>query len=200
MIQLPLGMPREHLAFQFELHDGGRLLHPGHDQILTHPAGLGLEMSGRIVGVDGPDQMLQRRERDAVAFVELTEAPVTERDSQDVADQGLMPQSGAEPGHIVVAPDERDVRLVSQIIDDAIAARAAIPAVAADDQLVDRQVADQATGDVNQVQRPAAQQQFIDNGLDELAAAFVEWLVQHLREQVGVLAREDLHRPLQAVA
>ena len=48
-----------------------------------------------------------------------------------------------------------DVRLLQQVIDDPVAARAAVPAVAADDQLVDRQVADHAHGQADDVQDPA---------------------------------------------
>ena len=53
------------------------------------------------------------------------------------------PEAGAEPGGVVIAPDEGDVGLLAQVVDDAVAARPAVPAVAADDQLVNRQVADQ---------------------------------------------------------
>ena len=57
------------------------------------PLALGHEAGRRIVGVDGPGQVLQRRERDAVALVELAEPPVAERDAQHVADQRLVAEA-----------------------------------------------------------------------------------------------------------
>ena len=131
------------------------------------PSPLGMKCVGGVVGVDRAGQVLQRRERDAVPFVELAEPAVPQRDAQDVADQRLVAEAGPEPGGVVVAPDERDVRLLAEVVDDAVAARAAVPAVAADDQLVDRQVADEPAGEVDQVQHAAAAQQLVDDRLDE---------------------------------
>jgi len=111
--------------------------------------------------------VLQRSERNAVPLVELAEPPVAERDAEDVADQGLVAQAGAEPGGIVVAPDERDVGLATEVVDHQVAPRSPVPAIAADDQLVDRRVPDQPGGEVDQVEDPAAAQHLVDDRLDE---------------------------------
>ena len=91
------------------------------------PLALGHEAGRGVVGVDGAGQVLQRRERDAVPLVELAEPAVAERDAEDVADQGLVAEAGAEPGGVVVAPDERDVGLLAEVVDDAVAPRARGP-------------------------------------------------------------------------
>ena len=115
------------LAFELELHDRDGLLHPGDEQVGPQPSPLGTEARRGVVGVDRPGQVLQRVEGDAVALFELGEPAVAERDAQHVADQGLVAEAGAEPGGVVVAPDERDVRLPPEVVDDAVAARARGP-------------------------------------------------------------------------
>ena len=58
VVQMPLGIPSHHRAFEFELHDRHGLLHPCDDRVRPHAAGLGHEMLGGIIGIDRPRQML----------------------------------------------------------------------------------------------------------------------------------------------
>ena len=111
-----------------------------------------------------------------------------------------MAEARSEPGRVVVAPDERDIRLLPQIIHHPVAAGTPVPAVAADDQLVDRQIAHQADGDVDQLPDAAPPDQFVDDRRHELAAALGRRLMEHLGHQLAVLGGKNLHRPLQAVA
>ena len=158
MLKLPFGIAIDHLSFQLELHDRNRLLHARDDRIRSHAAGFRDEMFCRIIGIVGSGQMLERCQRNAVSFVELSQSAIPQRHSQDVADQGVVSQAGAQPGHIVVAPDERHLRLVAQIVDDSVTSRPAIPAVAADDQFVDGQVPDDASCNMDQMQSAISNQ------------------------------------------
>ena len=96
--------------------------------------------------------MLQRRQWDAVAFVKLPESSIPERNTQHVADERLVTETRTEPRGIVVSPDERDIRLITQVIHHAIAARSAVPTVPANDQFIDRQITDQSARTMNQMQ------------------------------------------------
>ena len=44
-----------------------------------------------------------------------------------MTDQGVVTQVRTQPGNIVIAPDERNLGLLSQIVDDPIAAQARDP-------------------------------------------------------------------------
>jgi hypothetical protein len=77
MRHVPLAAPPEQCALELELQDRDRLLHARQVQRLggRHFA-FHLEARRRIVGVAGVDERLERRERDAVAFLELLDALV----------------------------------------------------------------------------------------------------------------------------
>ena len=114
--------------------------------------------------------------------------------------QRFLAEAGAEPGGVVIAPDERDVRLLLQVVDDAVAARSAVPAVAGDDQLVDGQVAHRSHGQVDQVQAVVMGHQGVDQGVVVGGPALRGRLDQQFHEQVVVARREDAAGPLQGIA
>ncbi len=199
VFHVPLGVARDHLPFELELHDRRRLLHPGDRALFPHAGALALKAGRRVVGVHLARQLLERLQRDAVAFFELGEPAVAQGNAQHVADQRVVPEAGAEPGDVVVAPDERHVRLLHEVVDDPVAARAAVPAVAGDDQLVDGEVADQPAGQVDEVQRAAAPDELVDDRLEVADFPLRRGRVENLGKQLAVLRGERRGRLLEAL-
>ena len=169
---------------------------------LHRPQALGLrieELRG-IVLVNGVSQILQRRQRNAVSLVNLRDASIAQRKSHHRAEQRVISKTGAEPRDIVISPDKRDVGLLAKIIDDPVSARPAIPAIAADDQLAHRQVADEPADEVHQMEHASTRRQLVDNRREELARPLGRWRVQHLVQKRNILRRERSRRALQAVS
>ena len=69
-----------------------------------------------------------------------------------MADERLMTEPRTEPRGIVVSPDERDIRLITQVVHNTITAGSAVPTVPANNQFIDRQITDLSAGNVNQMQ------------------------------------------------
>jgi len=159
----------------------GSLLHPRDQKLGAQAIGFGEKVNGRVVGVDGGRQVLEGGHGNAVSLIELADSPIAQTHTQHVADQGLVPQRRPQPRGVVIAPDEGDIGLLAQVVDDAVAARSAVPAVAADNQLVNRQVPNQPAHHVNQMQRLTAAYQLVHDRLEELLAALGRGLVEHFR-------------------
>jgi hypothetical protein len=62
-----------------------------------------------------------------------------------VTNKGLVAESRSEPGRIVITPSERNVGLLHKVVNRPIATGTSVPAIAGDDQLVDRQISDDPT-------------------------------------------------------
>ncbi len=95
MLHLPLGVARDHLPFQLELHNCRRLLHAGHHALLAHAGSFRLEMDGWIVPVYRPSQQSEGLHRDSIAFLQLHESTIPQRYAQDLTDQGAIPKASA---------------------------------------------------------------------------------------------------------
>ncbi len=78
MLHFPLGMARNHLPFQFELHNCRRLLHAGHHALLAHASSFGLEMDCRIVCVDSSRKQIEGLHRNPVALLQLHESTIAQ--------------------------------------------------------------------------------------------------------------------------
>src|SRR5262249_11689694 len=155
---------------------------------------------GRVVAVDGAGQVLQRLQADAVALFELCQPAVAQGDAEDVGDARFLAERGAEPGRVVVAPGDADLRLTPQVVEGQVAARPAGPEVAVQHQLVDGQVADDAHGQAEQLGDAALLDQRVYEGLDVLRAPAGGRLEQQVAEEVVVVRREDAQGVPQAAA
>ena len=109
-----------------------------------------------------------RVEYQALNLDTLEASGLTEVTPEALHAKGLVSKAGAEPGDVVIAPDEGDVRLLLQVVDDAVAARTAVPAVTGDDEFVDREIADEADGDVDEAPDASALGEFAHDGGEEL--------------------------------
>ena len=190
VIERPFGMARDHLSLELELHHRGRLLHPRHHHGLAQTLAVRQEALGGIVGVDRPHQLLERLNGDAVALFELGEAAIARGDAEDVGDESIVAERGAEPGDIVIAPGDRHVRLLAQVFDHPVAARSAVDAVAGHDQLAHREVADHAHDEADEIRLALLLDQGLHDGRDVSGSAFGERLVEHLAEDVRVAFAE----------
>ena len=199
MIQLPLRIPFKQLAFQLELHNGRGFLHAGHHVVRPHAAAFRHKELCWIVGVNRASQMFQRCQRNAVTFVQLPNAAVSQRHAEDRADQCFMAQSGPHPQGVMVAPDELHVRLQTKIFDNFIASRPTVPAVSADDQFVNGQIANESPDQMNQMQCSSAFDEFIQHRADKFRPAFGGWRMQQLQQKLAVLRRKKPSRQSQAV-
>jgi hypothetical protein len=90
--------------------------------------------------------------------------------------------------------------LAPQIIHDTVATWPAVPAVAANDQFVDRQVSYEPHRDVDQVPDTLASSQLVHDGGHELAATLGRGFVEHFGQQLAVLGGKHVHRAFQAIA
>ena len=67
---------------------------------------------------------------EADVLLEGTEAGIA---AQEATIRSLVAEAGPQPRGVVVAPDERDVGLLAEVVEHAVAPRPPVPAVAADD-------------------------------------------------------------------
>ena len=112
-----------------------------------------------------------------------------------------MAERRAEPRGVVVSPHERDARLLHQVFDDIVAARAAIPAIAVEHDFTDGEIADHARREMDQVEHTAAADEFIHNRGDVYSFPCSKArFVQHLDQQFAVFLGEDLDRVAHGVA
>jgi hypothetical protein len=139
------GCRGDHGALGLELHDREGLLHAGHDHGVAPAIALRLEVGGRIVGVGLAHQPLEGRRHDPVALFELRGAAVAGAETQHREDAWVVAEVGAQPDHVVVAPEQVAVGLAHERVDDLVDARAAVAEVAGHQQLVDREGADEAS-------------------------------------------------------
>jgi hypothetical protein len=137
VLQFPFGTATNDLSFEFELNDRRGLLHPRHQEVVAQARALRLEALRRVVAVNRSRESFERRGDDAVALFELRKPTVAERDSEDSCDERRIAEARAHPLCVVIAPGERDVRLLQQVLDDAVNARAAVAEVSGDDDLGD---------------------------------------------------------------
>ena len=190
-------MARDHLPLKLELHHRRRLLHARDHDCFTHARGVAQEAGCRVVVVHFSHEHLQRLHGNAVALLQLGQAPITERDAQDMADERLVAEACTQPGHVVVAPHKRDIGLLHQIVDDLVSTGAAVPTIAGDDEFVDGEVADQPSGEVNEMQDAVVLCQGLDDRVDVAPLPLRGWCVQDLREQLAVFRRKHTHGVLQ---
>jgi hypothetical protein len=120
------------------LQDRRGLLHARHRQRLAQARALRHEVFGLVLGVDRAHEMFERLQRDPIALFELRKPAIADRDAQDMRDQRFVAERCSEPGHVVIAPGDRHVRLMAQQLDHAIPARPAVDAIAGDDDFADR--------------------------------------------------------------
>src|SRR5437879_3334499 len=73
LLQLVFRVALDGLALELELHDGTRLLHARHLKGLAQSGPFRNEATRWIVGINRPDQMLERLQTDAVALFQLAE-------------------------------------------------------------------------------------------------------------------------------
>jgi len=167
VVHLPFGVAGDDLAGELKLEDGDGLVHAG-DEIFVGKVGFafGGEAGGGVVGVDCFGELGEGGEEDAVAFLELPEAEVAEGDAEDAGDEDFGPEGGAHPGDVVVAPGEADFGLVFEVVDDAVAALAAIEEVSGDDDFGDDEVADEAGGFVEGGDVLVVVGEGLDHGVD----------------------------------
>src|ERR1700737_2012919 len=151
MFHMPFGMARNHLALELKLHPRCRFLHACHHHFLAHPGAFYFEPGRGIDGITRSCQQVERLYRDPIPLFQLRNTTVSERYSQNVADQCFMTKAGAQPSHVVIAPDKRDVWLLHQVVNDPVSPLTAIPAVARYDQFIDCQVSDDAACQMNQM-------------------------------------------------
>ena len=76
VVQFPVRVAFDHLAFEFELHHRRGFLHTRDDFAGPHPLPLRLEELRRIVGIDRTGEVLQRRQWHAISFVQLAKTSV----------------------------------------------------------------------------------------------------------------------------
>ena len=100
----------------------------------------------------------------------------------------------------MISPYERDMGLLHEVIDNAIASRASIPAVSGDDDFIDCEVADHASGEVDEVEEAASAHEFTDDGLDVGAVAIGGGFVKDFREKFAVFRWENSGGMLEAAA
>ena len=201
VLEVHLGVAPDGLALELELHDRRCLLHPRHRPHLAQAVAARHEALCRVVGIDAAHQVLEGLHGDAVAFLELRQAAVAHRDAQDVGDERLLAEGGADPGGIVVAPGEGHVGLALQVADHPVRPGPAVEAIAGDDQLVDGEIAQDVDGEPNRLGDAVVPHQGVDDRVGVLALAIGRRLAEHLLEEGRVLGGEDpLHAPVRAAA
>lgn len=142
--EVPVGVAGDELALEFELDDGDGFLHAGEEELVALAGEFDLEAGGGVGGVDGLSEIFEGGEEDAVAFFELFGAAVAEGEADDRGDAGFVAEAGAEPVCVVVAPEDVDVGLAHEEVDDFVDAGSAVAEVAGDEDFGGREVADES--------------------------------------------------------
>src|ERR1700674_3320370 len=98
---------------------------------------------------------------------------------------------GSQPGHVVVAPNKRDIGLLHQVIHYSITARSTVPTITGDDQLIDGKVSNDPAGKMNEVKDAAAARQFLDNSFNIFTIAVRGRFVKDFCQQFAVRCGEE---------
>src|SRR6516162_981959 len=183
-------MTANRLSFKFKLHDSRGFLHARHHLSLVGCCALHRKGLSHVLPVDDTRQMLQRGKRYTIAFLQLKQPLVANRNAEYLANQRFMSQASTNPGSIMIPPRQRHFGLLHEIINDTVAARPAIPAVARYDQLIDSQIPDDAACQVDQMQEPALARQRIDNRLYIIAMPIRGRCMEYLGKKLPVFIRK----------
>ena len=108
-----------------------------------------------------------------------------------MGNQRLLSKASAKPGGVVVAPDEGHIRLPLKVIDDTIAARTSVPAIAGDHQLLDRQVADCPNCEMRELEGPIVVDEGVDKGVVIGGAIFTLRVRHQFAEQFTIIHGKD---------
>ena len=187
------------LAFQLELDDRHRLLHARHRQRIADALAQTGEKLGPVVVVHVAHQLFQRRQRDAVAHLQLEEPLVAQAHPQRVGDARFLPQARPHPRHVVVAPRDRHVRLAHHVLDHLVDARTAVPEVPRHDQLRKQQVADDPRHHPQERQFLPVGDELVEHPVDVVVAALEVRGEQQFEQQRLVKGREHFFDRLQPV-
>ena len=110
VMHVPCGVSVEEACFFLELYDGNGLVHHGCEAfLLVVDCGFSVENDGFeagawVVAIVLHGESGERDEVDAVSFFERGEVGVSQADSYDVADTGVVSRSRSHPQDVVVAP------------------------------------------------------------------------------------------------
>ena len=191
-------MAPEDLGLLLELKHADGLVHAGGQAhrllvyLLTFQQ-LGHELLARVVAVGLHSERGQRHEIDAVALLERGEVGVAQRQSQHVADAGLVARTGSHPEDVVVAPLYVPRVVLAQRVHDDVGARSAVEDVAQDVELVDGQPLYDVAECYDEVVGASCGDDGIDNDVDVGGLVVVLGaLVEQLLDDVGEVLRQRL--------
>ena len=192
----PFGVFLRHGTFELELDYGDGLVHLSHqaEGLFGVLRLLGIHFGGElragIVGVGLHCHRGEGEEVDPVAVLKGREVGVAERDAHDVGYAAVVAGGRAHPEHVVVAPLDVPVAVVTEGVHDQVCTRTAVIDVAEDMELVDAQLLDHVAHGYNEGVGLTGG----DDGLDDavevgllviLAALLVEQLLYNIGELLG---------------
>jgi len=194
VLHLPLRTAAEDGGLLLELNHGDGLVHLGREQLgfLVHLIArqqLGHELLAGIILISLEGEGGQRHEVDAV-LLDGGEVGITQRETQHIADTGIIASRSAHPQDVVIAPLDIPRVILAQGVHDDVGTRTAIVDVAKDMQLVDGQTLDDVTDGADEIIGTTGRNNGVDNdadvsGLVDIGEALVEQLLDDIRELLG---------------
>jgi hypothetical protein len=115
-----------------------------------------------------------------------------------VADQGFVAEAGTEPGSVMITPYEGDIRLLHQVVDYFVSTLAPVPAVARDDQFIDRKVSDDSTNEVDKMQDASSSRELIDDRFNVSVISFRRRRMKYLGQEFPVFRWQNASSRFQA--
>ena len=142
-VHFPFWMLGDELTFYLELYHGNSLVHQRCESLgLVIHSGcttchLWQEFFARIITVGIHRKGCQWNEVDAVTLLQGGEVGIAQRQSDDVADTGIITGCGSHPEYVVVAPLNIPAMIVAHLVENDVCSWSAIVYVAEYMKLVD---------------------------------------------------------------
>ena len=190
MLELKIRISANRLTFELELNDRHRLLHLPHGERVTYPLAVAGKAGRLIVRPHRSHQFLQRRHGDAIAHLELEEPLVTQRNSQDGGNTGLLAKGGTHPGNVMISPGNRDAGLTHDIVNGLVDSRTTVAEIPGDDQFGKKQVANDTSHQPQKGQLLLMLDELVEHRIDIVIRAFQVGAEEELAEQRLVVGRE----------
>ena len=98
----------------------------------------------------------------------------------------------------MIAPYEGDIRLLHQVLDYFVSTLAPVPAVARDDQFIDRKVSDDSTNEVDQMQDAPSPGELVDDRFNVSVISFRRRRMKYLGQEFPVFRWQNPSGRVQA--
>ena len=198
-LHLPFRVFLEELTFYLKLDYGDGLVHQGGESLclLVHGCStarhLRLELLAGVVAVGVHRKGGKWDEVDAVSFFQGSQVGIAQRETDNVADAGIVAGSCSHPEHVVVTPLHIPAVIAAHLVEDDMCAWTTVVDVAQNMELVDGKALDNVGDGYDEVVGTPCTDDGVYDDVDVSCLVMVfSMLMQEFLDDVGEVAWQRL--------